>query len=1070
MNKITKSFVGTILSIFVLMGLFAVAKPTPVSAAACDSRTITGYVITNGNDTNARFRYATDYSTVDNGGGQTTPTQTVRANQDQNIEAFLTGLSGSTQYFYRLEVKKTSSSNWGPSVNIENFTTPACSGTPTNPTFVNFDFRVRNSCNSNYIQNALVSINQDFGNGTTRTTDGSGFADFGVYSNTNIGWTVSASGFSSNSGSTYSGSSTTTTSVSLTPTGGCSTTPPPAPTNTLPKGYLDGADCSAIWGWSVDYNKTDTPVHIEVDDAFGRSVITGLANLFRKDVNDNLGLTGNHAFHIATPTSLKDGVPHIIYVYGVDVDSTGTPTGNRFLLNGSPKTITCNVVPPPPTTCQDPRATNYGGLLPCRYPSTPPQVCQTPGAINYGQVGTCIFPPIQPPFEPPTGNLTISPSSCTIGPNQSTCTTGATWSTQNVTSPAVVDRNTGNTLSTSANRLTPPLTVWVTFPSTTFDLKNGASILDTEVATASCASGTSWNGSMCVNIVVNQPSVNLTANPTSISSGDPTQLTLSSNNVTSCSANSSPSNSQWTGGKNINGTFSYTISNLTSTTTFSVTCIGTNGQQVNDSVTVNVGSISNNVSVDLTADDTRIDEGDDTRVRWTSNNASYCNRTGGRNGWALNNVGTSGTFDTGDLFSDTTYSITCYNNAGNSASDSVTVRVDDDDNGDRPTVNIYANPGTVNYNGSSVITWNSTDADDCRSSGGTSGWSSSNRGRSGTFYANFLTSDTTFNITCTNDEGSDSDSVTVRVGNNIIVNNNQPTVNLYADSTNIAYNAATFLRWNTTNATSCYASGGSLGWAGTKSIGPASFYTGSLSSSRTYTLTCSNGSGSATDSVTVNVRPRTVVIGTPPRPVPTSLVLITSSIDRNQPIQPTLDNTRPHVGDEINYTVTYQNIGTAAIRNLVLRLDLPREVDFMFSNPNNPMVSGNTLIFSLGTLPANGQGTVTVRVRVREDAPAGALLNFPAVLSYTDPAGFPQSVSANVSAQVWSNPNPTIEERTVIPLGASVFGAGFWPASLFGWLLFLILILVLVMLVRALFTGTTPAILERKTVTTTVQH
>jgi uncharacterized repeat protein (TIGR01451 family) len=304
-----------------------------------------------------------------------------------------------------------------------------------------------------------------------------------------------------------------------------------------------------------------------------------------------------------------------------------------------------------------------------------------------------------------------------------------------------------------------------------------------------------------------------------------------------------------------------------------------------------------------------------------------------------------------------------------------------------------------------------------------------------------------------------------------VTNSNYPTVNLYADSTSIAYNAATFLRWTTSNATSCYASGGSTGWTGVKSIGPASFYTGSLTSSRTYTLTCSNNAGSATDSVTVNVRGRTTVVTTTTRPAPTSLVLITSSIDRNQPIQPTLDNTRPHVGDEINYTVTYQNIGTAAITNLTLRLDLPREVDYMFSNPNNPMISGSTLIFTLGSLPANGQGTVTVRVRVREDAAPGALLNFPAVLSYTDPAGYPQSVSANVSAQVWSNGNLLPEDnRTVIPLGASVFGAGFWPTSLFGWLLFLILILVLVMLVRSLFTGTTPVLLPRKTVTTTVEQ
>jgi uncharacterized repeat protein (TIGR01451 family) len=288
----------------------------------------------------------------------------------------------------------------------------------------------------------------------------------------------------------------------------------------------------------------------------------------------------------------------------------------------------------------------------------------------------------------------------------------------------------------------------------------------------------------------------------------------------------------------------------------------------------------------------------------------------------------------------------------------------------------------------------------------------------------------------------------------------------------VAYNGVATVRWITTNAASCTASGGSTGWAGPKSIGPGSFYTGSLTSSETYTLTCTNGFGSATDSATVSVRGRTII-----NPVtPTSLVLITSSVDRNQPIVPTIDNSRPHPGDEINYTVSYQNIGTGAITGLTLRLDLPPQVDYMFSTPNNPTVSGQTLIFNLGTLKANGQGTVTARVRVREDIPAGTNLDFPAVLSYIDPSGAPQSVTANVSAQVWSEP-ATVNENTPAQLGANVFGAGFLPTNLFGWLLLLILVLILIFLARYLlndsFRKKTTTISDgpsgKKTTTTTLE-
>ncbi|KKT01089.1 MAG: hypothetical protein UV76_C0002G0002 [Candidatus Nomurabacteria bacterium GW2011_GWA2_43_15] len=406
------------------------------------------------------------------------------------------------------------------------------------------------------------------------------------------------------------------------------------------------------------------------------------------------------------------------------------------------------------------------------------------------------------------------------------------------------------------------------------------------------------------------------------------------------------------------------------------------------------------------------------------------------------------------------------NSEGTDYGNVLSFRTDEDGNNDDDDVNVdlRADRTRLGYGDSTTLRWDSDNADSCRALRGTGGWSGS-KNRSGSFNTGALYNTTTYEISCEDNNDEDSDSVTIVVENQIVEPiPQQPTVVIYADSTNLAYNGATSVRWNTVNATSCTASGGSIGWAGTKSIGPGSFYTGSLSSTRTYTLTCYNNVGSSTDSATVNVRGQ--VLGTTtPKPTPTSLVLVTSSVDRTKPIVPTLDNTKPCPGDEINYTITYQNIGTGSVTNLVLRLDLPYEVSYMFSNPNNPFVSGNTLIFNLGTLRANGQGTVTVHVRVRDDARSGTNLNFPAVLSYVDPSGFPQSVTANVVAQVWCE--PLLEEEKVA-LTANVFGAGFLPTNLFGWLLLLILILILVLLARYLFSGQQP--FSKKIVTTTIQH
>lgn len=553
-----------------------------------------------------------------------------------------------------------------------------------------------------------------------------------------------------------------------------------------------------------------------------------------------------------------------------------------------------------------------------------------------------------------------------------------------------------------------------------------------------------------LNCTQTTPSVNLTANPSTIQRGQSSTLSWTSQNATSCSAS-------WTGSNATSGSQTVSPQN---TTTYSITCYNSQGQSATDTATVTVNQIAqfcqdpnainyggplpcrydNGVrpTVDITADDTRIDEGDSTIVRWTSHNADRCTASGGRNGWS-GTRGTSGSFHTGDLNNDTTYTITCSNNFG-SASDSVTVRVDDDNDGDRPTVTISANPSSVPFNGSSTVTWSSRNADSCTAYGGTNGWSGS-RSRSGSFFTGSLSFTTTFSITCRNENGSDSDSTTVVVSGQ--PQNNQPSVFLSADSNSVAFGGSTTIRWTSVNATTCFASGGSNGWAGTRSTS-GSFFTGSLTSSRTYSITCSNSSGSASDSTTVTVRGQ--VLGTS---TATGLLVLSSNVNHNAPIVPILDNSNPCPGDEINYTLNYQNVGTGTVSNLILRVDLPNEVDYINSTPANPSRQGNTLVFSLGSLRANGQGSVMIKTRLREGVPAGTNLNFGATMTYVDPTGAMQSVSANVSANVCGTA-PALTNDDV-SLSSNVWFSGFLPNNLFGWLLLIILILILIALLRYLF-------------------
>ena len=86
-----------------------------------------------------------------------------------------------------------------------------------------------------------------------------------------------------------------------------------------------------------------------------------------------------------------------------------------------------------------------------------------------------------------------------------------------------------------------------------------------------------------------------------------------------------------------------------------------------------------------------------------------------------------------------------------------------------PTVNLDANPTRVPYDGSSTVTWQSQNAESCVANGGSRDWAG-NKSTYGSFYAQHLTNNTTFSITCSNNSGkSATDTVTVNVDSLVLI-------------------------------------------------------------------------------------------------------------------------------------------------------------------------------------------------------------------------------------------------------------------------------------------------------------
>lgn len=230
---------------------------------------------------------------------------------------------------------------------------------------------------------------------------------------------------------------------------------------------------------------------------------------------------------------------------------------------------------------------------------------------------------------------------------------------------------------------------WAGVKSTTSGSFYTGSLYSTTTYNITC-SNSSGSSSDVVTVNVNSinipqaPTVSLIANPSNIQYGGSSTLSWNSSGATSC-------NATWT---TSNTTSGYRTVSPTATTTYSITCTGEGGSTT-DTTTVTVGQQNIAPTVKISASNTNVNYGSSTYVNWTSTNASSCTANGGANNWA-GTKDLSGNFYTGSLNNTTTYSITCSNNAGLSATDSVTVNV----GGQNATLNVNTNGATnlgMNY-------------------------------------------------------------------------------------------------------------------------------------------------------------------------------------------------------------------------------------------------------------------------------------------------------------------------------------------------------------------------------------
>ncbi|MDD3662712.1 MAG: InlB B-repeat-containing protein [Candidatus Pacebacteria bacterium] len=247
---------------------------------------------------------------------------------------------------------------------------------------------------------------------------------------------------------------------------------------------------------------------------------------------------------------------------------------------------------------------------------------------------------------------TINANNCTIAAGGNSCSSSLSWSTTNPVGTSAVTTPTNITVKT-ANTSTATYTV--AYGTRTFYLYNNGTLLDQDPATASCTSGTTWNGSVCQTNVA--PVVTLTANPDSGTAGvvNPTLTWTVSGTATSCTASSLESN--WSGSKTVGGSQIMGVLNTPKTYTYNLYC--SNGSVNSPIVTETIYVTLPAKILSFTANPDEVKYNGITSLAWSSEDApATCNLSGGE--FSSDPVPNNSTgYSAGPLKETTTFTLQC---------------------------------------------------------------------------------------------------------------------------------------------------------------------------------------------------------------------------------------------------------------------------------------------------------------------------------------------------------------------------------------------------------------------------
>lgn len=465
-------------------------------------------------------------------------------------------------------------------------------------------------------------------------------------------------------------------------------------------------------------------------------------------------------------------------------------------------------------------------------------------------------------------------------------------------------------------------------------------------------------------------------------------------------------------------------------------------------ITVYVNNYNNDVCeiTNFEADDTSIDEGDETTLRWETNNCERVRISG------IGSVDDDGREDVSPN-KDTTYVLTAYDSNGYSITDSVRIYVNEDNNNNNDcSIDSFTASNTYIDQGDEVtLRWRTSECDDVTIS---NLGDVDNDGEEDVYPYQ-----TTTYVLRARGNGSESRSIKIRVGNddniynssvvttiatNITQNSAQingliTSVNRNNDTTYFEYGTSVYLGLRTPSRNSnnnmsfgeylTNLSPNTIYYFRAVSEGSNGISRGAIEIFRTLGYESNNNNYNNNTTTTKIIRE--VVQG---ETVYGSLSPIMLQIEnRYQMIG---------VGDTIDYTVFYKNISISKLTNPMVQVFIPEGITLINSSIGTYSKDDRILSVPIHDLEPNDEGTIYIQAEVDSIDSTLAQIVTTAVLIYTNPNG----AQENAMAYVLNNPgNSNL-------LGASAFfGGKILGMNLIGWLLLIIIILLLILLTRTYY-------------------